>query len=55
MSYYDSIREMVEQLSGMLIKTDEMYNFLPRNDYYRVKQLFTEAKGILEKHKGGAL
>lgn len=33
-------------------KLDELYKVLPRDDYYRVKQLLSEAEGILEKHDG---
>lgn len=43
---------MLEQVHDMNMLLPETYNFLPMNDYFRMKQLLEEAEKILTKYKG---
>jgi len=50
----DNHQNIGKMLSGVgLIKEGlvKSYEFLPRSDYYRLKQLVEEAEAILAKHQ----
>ncbi|MDE1828336.1 MAG: hypothetical protein KGH65_04200 [Candidatus Micrarchaeota archaeon] len=48
-----TMQEMLAQLLGLKASLDQLYEVLPRDDYYRIKQLLSEAEGILKKHQTG--
>lgn len=51
MGNYDCTRKMLTEVLSAKNALPEVYNFLPRNDFYRLKQLFEEAEIILNKYK----
>ncbi|MDE1827949.1 MAG: hypothetical protein KGH65_02210 [Candidatus Micrarchaeota archaeon] len=51
MNPYETTKEMLDKITAVKQKLPEVYDFLPRNDYYRLKQLVDEAEILLSKHK----
>ncbi|MDE1828179.1 MAG: hypothetical protein KGH65_03410 [Candidatus Micrarchaeota archaeon] len=51
MDYHETTRKMLAASKAMKEDLPKVYDFLPRNDYYRLKQLLDEAESILAKHQ----
>ena len=43
--------EMYAEVQGMNTMLPELYEYLPRNDFYRLKQLLDEMEVILKRYK----
>ncbi|MGH2638377.1 MAG: hypothetical protein ACRDF4_03740 [Rhabdochlamydiaceae bacterium] len=49
----DRLRKMHNDIADMNVMLPELYEVLPRNDFYRLKQLLEEMQEMLKKHANG--
>jgi len=49
----ERVAKMFAEVHETNLMLPELYDFLPRNDFYRLKQLLEEAEAILKKNKDG--
>ncbi|MDE1825420.1 MAG: hypothetical protein KGH61_02980 [Candidatus Micrarchaeota archaeon] len=51
MNPYQETKKLISQLLDVKKTIDMLYEFLPRNDYYRLRQLLEGAEQIMKKYQ----